>query len=164
MRQACRVEARRVDAVSARRLTVPRTAIVAVVLMLVICADRGLVHAQSSGGPNETPTRQGKLTRPPKLVQFVEAPYPESEKAAGRTASVILQIAINDKGGVDDVAIVQSAGPAFDAAALEAVKKFRFEPAEIDAKPAPVKITYKYDFVFKEEPVGPIINVEGTLR
>src|SRR6185436_11169344 len=90
--------------------------------------------------------------------------YPESEKDAGRTASVILQIAISDKGVVDDVAVVQSAGPAFDAAAVEAVKKFKFEAAEIDGKPAPVKITYKYDFVFKEEPIGPIVNYEGVIR
>src|SRR6266542_2670813 len=96
-------------------------------LALAICTNQTAGYAQT-GAPNETPTRQGKLTKPPKLREFVEAPYPESEKAAGRTASVILQIAINDKGTVDDAAVVQSAGPAFDAAALLAVKKFRFEP------------------------------------
>src|SRR6185295_12560087 len=36
--------------------------------------------------------------------------------------------------------------------------------AEIDNKPASVKITYKYDFVFKEQPVGPIVNYEGVIR
>jgi TonB family protein len=94
----------------------------------------------------------------------VEAPYPESEKLAERTATVILQIAISDKGVVEDAAVVQSAGPAFDAAALAAVKKFVFEPAEIDNKPAPVKITYRYEFVFKEEAVGPVVNFEGVIR
>ncbi|HKQ70769.1 MAG TPA: TonB-dependent receptor [Polyangiaceae bacterium] len=141
-----------------------KTSAMAGVLALSICANQGVVLAQSTSGPNETPTRQGKLTKPPKLVQFVEAPYPESEKLAGKMASVILQIAINDKGVVDDVAVVQSASPAFDLAALEAAKKFVFEPAEIDNRPSPVKITYKYDFVLKEEPVGPIINFEGVIR
>ena len=139
-----------------------RTLALAALLLLAIFAGARFAYAQT-GGPNETPTRQGKLTKPPKLVEFVEAAYPESEKLAGRTASVIVQIAISDKGVVDDVAVVQSAGPAFDAAALEAIKKFKFEPAEIDNKAAPVKITYKYDFVFKEEPVGPIVNFEGTI-
>jgi TonB family protein len=143
---------------------VQKTAIMAGVLTVAICANQTVAIAQPTGAPNETPTRQGKLTKAPKLVEFVEAPYPESEKLAGRTASVILQIAISDKGVVDDVAVVQGASPAFDAAALEAVKKFKFEPAEIDNKPAPVKITYKYDFVFKEEPVGPIVNYEGIIR
>ena len=139
-----------------------QTLAIAALFLWAIIAGPRFAHAQT-GGPNETPTRQGKLTKPPKLVEFVEAAYPESEKLAGRTASVIVQIAISDKGVVDDVAVVTSAGPAFDAAALEAVKKFKFEPAEIDNKAAPVKITYKYDFVFKEEPVGPIINFEGTI-
>jgi TonB family protein len=120
-------------------------------------------YAQTSG-PNETPSRQPKLTKVPKLVKFVEAAYPEAEKALGTTASVILQIAINDKGLVEDAAVVQSAGPAFDVAALEAARQFVFEPAEVDNKPAPVKITYKYDFVIKEEPAGPTINYEGVIR
>jgi TonB family protein len=144
---------------------VRKAAILSGVLTLVICANQSLVFAQQSAdGPNATPTRQGKLTKPPKLLQFVEAAYPESEKLAERTASVIVQIAISDKGVVDDVAVVQSAGPAFDAAAVAAIKQFKFEAAEIDNKPAPVKITYKYDFVFKEEPIGPIVNFEGVIR
>src|SRR6185369_16470457 len=62
-----------------------------------------------------------RLTRPPKLSKFVEAPYPESEKASGRTASVVVQIAISATGTVDAVKVIESAGPAFDAAAVAAV-------------------------------------------
>src|SRR5262245_48018749 len=119
MRQAGRVKVRDHHAVQPRRLSVRKTSIAAGLLALAICANQTVGFAQT-GGPNETPTRQGKLTKPPKLLKFVEAPYPESEKDAGRTASVILQIAINDKGVVEDAAVVQSAGPAFDAAALAA--------------------------------------------
>jgi TonB family protein len=143
---------------------VRKASAIAGVLVLAIGANTTVGFAQGSGAPNETPTRVGKLTKPPKLVQFVEAPYPDAEKLAGRTASVILQIAISDKGVVDEAAVVQSASPAFDAAALDAVKKFKFEPAEIDNVPAPVKLTYKYDFVFKEEAAGPVINYEGIIR
>ncbi len=92
-----------------------------------------------------------KLTRPPRLAHFVEAPYPESEKAAGNAASVVLQIAINASGGVDQVAVAQSAGPAFDAAAEAAARQFVFEPAEVDGKPAAIRILYKYEFVLRQE-------------
>jgi TonB family protein len=95
--------------------------------------------------------KRPKLTKPPKLLKFVEAPYPDSEKAAGKQASVVLQIAISATGSVDAAEVVQSAGAAFDAAAIEAVKSFAFEPAEIDEKPAPIRIQYRYDFVLKEE-------------
>jgi TonB family protein len=123
----------------------------------------GVAVAQGTSGPNETPARQPKLTRPPKIVHFEQAVYPESEKAQGRTAAVILQIAINEKGTVEDAAVVGSAGPAFDQAALDAVKKFVFEPAEIDNKPAPVKITYRYEFVFRLEKPGPVVNFDGDV-
>ncbi|HEX3849477.1 MAG TPA: TonB-dependent receptor [Polyangiaceae bacterium] len=132
--------------------------------LLVACLgipENAFAQANASG---ETPGRQPKLTKLPKLVHFEEAEYPESEKAAGRAASVVLQIAIDDKGAVQDAAVLQSAGAAFDTAALAAVKKFTFDPAEIDNKPAPVKITYRYDFVFKVEPPQPVINYDGEIR
>ncbi|HYP90901.1 MAG TPA: TonB family protein, partial [Polyangiaceae bacterium] len=84
---------------------------------LGVCARAPSALAQTTGASGETPGRQGKLTKLPKLVRFVDAPYPESEKAAGKMASVVLQIAITDKGTVDDVAVINSAGPAFDQAA-----------------------------------------------
>jgi TonB family protein len=165
MRQAGRFAAllRHSSSLQPLRLIVRRTFALSALSIAAAVLGAPRVHAQN-GGPNETPSRQPKLTKVPKLVQFVEAVYPESEKAAGTTASVILQIAITDKGTVEDAAVLQSAGPAFDAAALEAVKKFIFEPAEVDDKPAPVKITYKYDFVINEEPAGPAVNYEGVIR
>ena len=133
----------------------------AAVLLASLCTPQ-VVFAQANSA--ETPGHQPKLTKLPKLVHFEEAPYPESEKAAGKTASVVLQIAIDDKGTVADAVVQQSAGAAFDQAALEAVKKFLFDPAEIDNKPAPVKITYRYDFVFTVEPPTPVINYDGYIK
>jgi TonB family protein len=92
-----------------------------------------------------------KLTRPPRLAHFVEAPYPDSEKALGRAASVVLELGINASGGVDQVAVTESAGGAFDAAAVAAVRQFVFEPAEVDGKPSPIRILYKYEFVLRAE-------------
>ena len=92
-----------------------------------------------------------KLTRAPRLVHFVEAPYPEGEKAAGNAASVVLELAIDASGGVGRVAIAQSGGPAFDAAAEAAARQFVFEPAEIDGKPAAIRILYRYEFVLRQE-------------
>jgi TonB family protein len=90
---------------------------------------------------------QGKVTKPPRLVRFFQAAYPESERANGHPASVVLAIGIGADGKVVDATIVGSGGAAFDEAALAAVKQFEFEPAEIDGVPAPVRIQYRYDFV-----------------
>jgi TonB family protein len=111
----------------------------------------------ASGGP--------VITKPPKLVKFVEAVYPKDRHDAGITASVLLSIEIGDDGQVGTVEVAQGAAPDFDAAAVAAAKQFVFEPAEIDGQPAPVKITYKYDFTIVEKVVkaGPQINFDGVV-
>ena len=81
----------------------------------------------------------------------MEAEYPAAEKASGRTASVVVQIAISASGTVDAVKVIESAGPAFDQAAVAAIRQFLFEPAEVNHRPAPIRINYRYDFVIKEE-------------
>ncbi|MDB4979545.1 MAG: TonB family protein / TonB-dependent receptor [Myxococcales bacterium] len=116
--------------------------------------------------PAEAPADAGPVvTKPPKLVRFVEAVYPKDRHDAGITASVLLSIEIADDGKVGEVEIVQGAAPDFDAAAVAAAKQFVFEPAEIDHQPAPVKITYKYDFTIVEKLVkaGPQINFDGLV-
>ena len=133
-------------------------------LLLAALFPTGTALAQQAAAPSVgDEARRPKLTKPPKLVTFVEAPYPESEKAAGKQASVILQIAISATGNVDQVAIVQSAGAAFDQAAIAAVQQFKFDPAEIDNKPAPIRIQYRYEFVLKEE--APTTGIlEGVVK
>ena len=65
----------------------------ATLLLASLCVPRAVFAQANSSG--ETPGHQPKLTKLPKLVHFEEAPYPDSEKEAGRTASVVLQIAID---------------------------------------------------------------------
>jgi TonB family protein len=88
---------------------------------------------------------------PPKLTTFVEAEFPPSEIKAGKGAAVLLQIAIDATGKVASVAVVESAGPAFDQAAVAAAKQFVFTPATVDGTPIPVKIAYRYQFTFTEK-------------
>lgn len=90
---------------------------------------------------------------PPKLVTFVEADYPESEKASGREASVVLSLGISETGKVVAVVVEASAGTAFDTAAVAAARQLVFEPASVDGKPIPVKISYRYAFAVKQEVV-----------
>ncbi len=63
----------------------------------------------------------------PKLTKFVEAEYPESERSRGRAAVVVLRVTIDVTGNVQDASIAESAGADFDAAALAAVKLYRYE-------------------------------------
>jgi TonB family protein len=102
---------------------------------------------------------------PPKLTTFVQADFPPSEVAAGHGATVVLQIAIDAAGKVAGVSVIESAGPAFDAAAVGAARQFVFEPAVVDGKPIPVKITYRYAFTITEKLVKKqTADFVGTVR
>ncbi len=131
-------------------------------LLVSLVAVSKPVFAQATAPVGEESARP-RLTKPPMLVSFVEAEYPESEKAAGKTAAVVLQLAISATGTVSEALVIESAGPAFDAAALDAARRFVFEPAEINDEPAPIKINYRYEFVLEpEEPTTAILT--GTIR
>jgi len=134
----------------------PRLRCVLALIIATMLVPRGAV-AQPRG-PQSEPARP-RLTKAPELLEPVEAEYPKEELAAGRSATVVLQLAVSASGTVDDAVVVQSAGAAFDAAAVDAVRRFRFRPAEIDDKPAPVKVTYRYTFTPKIE-----VPTTGRLR
>jgi TonB family protein len=135
-------------------------ALVVLLAGLAVCAV-AVPDARAADGPAGGPV----VTKPPRLVKFVEAVYPKDRHDAGVTASVLLSIEIGDDGKVDEVEVAQGAAPDFDAAAVAAAKQFVFEPAEIDGERAPVKITYRYDFTIVETMVkaGPQINFDGVV-
>jgi TonB family protein len=122
--------------------------------------------AASAGAQGQpAPAAPQRTIVPPKLVTFAQAEFPPSEVEAGRGATVVLQIAIDAAGKVAAVAVLESAGPAFDNAAVAAAKQFVFEPATADGKPIPVKITYRYQFTVTEKLVKKqTADFEGTVR
>lgn len=64
-----------------------------------------------------------------------------------------MEVDIGADGKVMDLRVVGSGGPSFDEAALAAVRQFEFSPAEVDGVPAPVRIGYSYEFLFREQRV-----------
>jgi len=107
-----------------------------------------------------TPAHAQELTRPPRLVRFVEASPPEG----GGESSVVLFIDIGADGEVIDVSVAESGGGAFDAAAIAAARQFKFEPAEVEGVPTPIRIQYRYTFTETVELPPPTTTLSGTLR
>ena len=126
------------------------------ILACLLAAVPMTVHA-AAPAVKEAP----KLTRAPELLGFVAAPHPGGELGG---AAVVLRIQIDVAGLVASAEVAESAGPAFDAAAREAVLKFRFSPAEVDGKPSPIKILYRYEFKPKAPPPPPSAGFEGVVR
>ena len=112
----------------------------------------GIAAAEPPAPDGGAAPAQGVLTKAPELIRQVEAKFPPSMVDAGIGGRVVCEIDIGADGKVLDARVVESAGEEFDAATLEAVRQFEFSPAEVDGVPAPVRILYAYEFLFRPEP------------
>ena len=120
-----------------------------------------LLGAAAPSHAHAAPAARPQLTKPPALLEFVEAPYPEGADPNGATVQFKIQIAAD--GTIKSADIVGPPNPAFDAAAREAVLKFRFSPAEVDGEPSAITIDYRYTFA--PRPVIPTTAaLAGTIR
>jgi TonB family protein len=112
------------------------------------------------------------LTKAPQLLKNVEPVFPAELVDAGVGGTVTMEVDVGVDGLVENVRVVKSAGPAFDAAALSAVRQLVFTPAEVDGQPAAVRIEFSSQFVFRPPvPVEaaaatrtPVVNLAGTLK
>ena len=89
--------------------------------------------------------RVGGNVRPP--VKRVDVPpvRPEPAVSAGVRGLVIVEITIDVDGTVKDARVLRSI-PMLDAAALEAVRQWRYEPTTLDGKAVPVIMTVSVAF------------------
>ena len=78
----------------------------------------------------------------------VKPRYPESARRQGVEGTVLLKIRITEQGSVEDVQVERSAGhPDLDQSAMEAVQRWRFEPARRSGEP--VAVWVQLPVVFK---------------
>lgn len=87
-----------------------------------------------------------QLSNLPYLRNNIKPVYPRSALRSGRKARVVVEVFINEKGGVDDVRIAESGGGEFDAAVIAALKQSQFEPGYMAGKPVAVKVRIPFNF------------------
>jgi TonB family protein len=73
---------------------------------------------------------------PPRVVSDVPAAYPEGQTAE---ASVVLEVVVEPDGSSGELRVVEGGEP-FAAAALEAVRRYRYEPARRGGQPIRARI------------------------
>lgn len=73
--------------------------------------------------------------------------YPEAARRVGIEGTTVLKVRIREDGGVGDVIVAQSAGAvALDQAAVDAVQRWRFEPARRGGHPVAVWVSLPVRF------------------
>lgn len=82
----------------------------------------------------------------PILLHRVAAAYPADAPAETITGIEVLSVVIGADGIPANIQVVQSNGPAFDAAAKEAAKQSIFAPGSLNDKPVPVWVFVQFRF------------------
>ena len=110
-------------------------------LAVGICAAI-LVSAQTS---DETVYDLGPGITPPRIVKQVNPQYPNS-RGVRVEGSVIIALIVSSKGLPLAPRVSKSLDKDLDANAIEAVKQWRFTPAQKDGKPVAVRISLQLQF------------------
>jgi TonB family protein len=78
-------------------------------------------------------------------IHHVPPVYPEEARRANVRGVVILEVSVAADGTVSDARVLRGQ-PFLDAAALDAVRQWRYEPTLLNGQPVPVKLTATVNF------------------
>lgn len=109
----------------------------------------GAALFQLVGEPAAAPVLAVGDVRPPRLVRRVEPDYPKVAQEARIEGTVILEATTDIYGRVTAVRILRSV-PLLDAAAVDAVRQWVYEPLLVNGRPRPVTFTVTVRFVLKK--------------
>lgn len=76
--------------------------------------------------------------------------YPYTMKREGTSGVVAVSIVVDEKGAVASCTVAKSTHADFEAPALEAIKKWKFKPAQKDGVPVKMKLTVPLRFNLEE--------------
>ena len=85
----------------------------------------------------------------PRVKSEFRGKYPEQAKNEGIEGKVILEILIDGNGNVRKATLIDGPGYGLNKAALEWIKKFKFEPAYIGDREVAVVVQYGINFVLE---------------
>ncbi|NUR54966.1 MAG: energy transducer TonB, partial [Acidobacteria bacterium] len=101
----------------------------------------------SAAAAAAAPVRVGGNIRAPRKLHDVRPVYPASMRDAGREGVVPLEAIIGRDGTVTSVRVVSAqVHPDFAAAAMDAVREWRFAPTLLNGEPVEVVMTVSVSF------------------
>lgn len=103
----------------------------------------------SGGGTGGGPYRPGSGIEPPRLVREVKASYTEEARRKSISGEVVLEIVIRSNGSVGDVRVLRGLGAGLDQRAVEAVRQWRFDPAQRKGVPVDVIVEVAVEFMLR---------------
>lgn len=137
----------------------PRPLLSAALLVLSGVPLLGAAEGESAKPPAKEPELQRLVTdpvyslkevdQPPVATSQQQAVYPKTLRTQRLEGSVDVGFTITSKGVVQDPHAVSSTNEAFEQAAIDAVKKWKFKPGMKDGKPVNTKVQVTLTFSLK---------------
>jgi len=91
------------------------------------------------------PVRVGGDIQPPQKTRDASPLYPDIARQARVQGIVILEAIIDPQGNVTNVRVLRSI-PLLDQAAIDAVRKWKYEPTLLNGVPVPIVMTVTVNF------------------
>lgn len=85
-----------------------------------------------------------KFDKPPVPTKTPPPAYPSSLKGVNGMVAVV--VIIDEKGSVIDATVTKSSDPAFEDPSIDAIKRWKFKPAEKDGQAVKAKVTIPVRF------------------
>jgi TonB family protein len=85
---------------------------------------------------------------PPKLVKFARAVVSLNEVRDFETGDVVIDAVVDAQGDVQAMSVV-SGPPSLRKAAMKALKNYKYQPATLNGKPVPARVTVRIKFHFE---------------
>jgi TonB family protein len=140
-----------------------RAGVVAILVVLAARAASAEPARVDAGEPMTAPTAPVLRTR-------VEATYPPDALRDRVEATVGLEVVVDELGAVADAKVTSPAGRGFDEAALDAIRRFTFEPARANGAAVRSVVQLAYEFHLPPAapapppPAPPPSNAPGEVR
>jgi periplasmic protein TonB len=100
----------------------------------------------SGGGTGGGPYRPGSGVTPPRLLREVRADYTDQARRAGIEGDVVLEITVQRDGTVGDIRLLQGLGGGLNERAIQAVREWRFAPAQLRGTDVDVMVEVAVEF------------------
>jgi TonB family protein len=107
---------------------------------------------------------KGKNRVQPKVVDRSPPEYPMAMRYSGIRGEVLVDFVVDIEGRTRNVFVLRSLNPAFDDSAVEAVRKWRFEPARVDGVPVNTHMQVPVVFQLTDTPEGGTSGIEIVKR
>jgi TonB family protein len=116
-----------------------KAAIFSTLCLLAICSP-----ARAQGDPQIY--KPGNGVTAPKLLKEVKAEYPPEAMKAGVAGIVKMECVVQTDGTPSDIRVVAPLDPTVDAAAIQALKGWKFSPGQKDGQAVPVLVQVEMSF------------------